>query len=72
VFLVGKPDERNDVEDLGIEERTILKWIFKEQDRGLDCVNLAQDKDRWRAVVKAVMNLQVRGNFLTNLGNVSF
>ena len=26
---------------------------------GLDWIDLAQDKDRWRAVVDAVMNLRV-------------
>jgi hypothetical protein len=26
---------------------------------GVDCVNLAQDRDRWRALVSAMMNLQV-------------
>jgi hypothetical protein len=27
--------------------------------RGLDLIRLAQDRDRWRAVVSAVMNLRV-------------
>jgi hypothetical protein len=26
---------------------------------GVDCIRLAQDSDRWRAVVSAVMNLRV-------------
>jgi hypothetical protein len=26
---------------------------------GVDCIRMAQDRDRWRAVVSAVMNLPV-------------
>jgi hypothetical protein len=26
---------------------------------GVDCIDLAQDRDKWRALVKAVMKLQV-------------
>jgi hypothetical protein len=36
---------------------------------GMDWIDMAQDRDRWRAVVSAVMNLwvpQKAGNFLTS------
>jgi hypothetical protein len=43
----------------GVDGRIILKWIFKKGDGGMDWVELAQDRDRWRALVSAVMKLRV-------------
>jgi hypothetical protein len=45
--------------DPGVDGRIILKWIFKKWDGGMDWIELAQDRNRWRAVVNAVMNLRV-------------
>jgi hypothetical protein len=51
--LVGKPEARDHWGDPGIDGRIILRWICRKWDE------LAQDRDRWRALVNAVMNLRI-------------
>jgi hypothetical protein len=46
------------VEDPCVDGRIILKWILEKGD-GMDWIDLAQYRDRWRAVVSAVRNLRV-------------
>jgi hypothetical protein len=45
--------------DPGVDGRIILKWIFKQWNGGMDWIELAEDRDKWRALVNAVMNLLV-------------
>ena len=41
--------------------RIILKWILGRLDgRGIVYIDLAQDMDRWRALVHTVMNFRFR------------
>jgi hypothetical protein len=47
------------LEDPGVDGMIILKYFFDKWCRGMDWIDLAQDRDGWRAVVNTVMNLRV-------------
>jgi len=48
------------MQNVGVDGRILLKWIFKKRDGGAwSGIDLAEDRDRWRAVLKAVVNLRV-------------
>jgi len=68
-FWWGNQRERGHLEDPGIDGTIILRWVFRNWDGGgMNRIDLAQDRDRWRALVNAVKNLRVpqnAGNFLT-------
>jgi len=52
--------ERDHWGDPGADGNIVLRWIFRKFDVGggvMDWMELAQDRDRWLALVNAVMNL---------------
>ena len=57
--LVGKPEGKNHLEDVGTDGRIILKWIFGKWDGDMDWIDVAQGRDRWGALVNAVVNFRV-------------
>jgi hypothetical protein len=59
-FWWGNLKERYHLGDPGVEGRIILRWMFRKWDVGfMDWIELDEDRDKWRALVNAVMNLRV-------------
>jgi hypothetical protein len=56
----GNLRKRDQWGDRSLDGGIIVRWIFKEvRCGGMDFIELAQDRDRWRVLVNAVMNLRV-------------
>jgi len=56
----GKPVGKNRWDDLEVDGRVMLKWMLKENLwEDADGIRLAQDRDKWWAVVNAVMDFCV-------------
>jgi hypothetical protein len=57
--LVGRPEEKDHLEDLYVDEDNI-KMDFKDvKRRGMDWIDPVQNKGRYRALVNAVMSMRV-------------
>jgi hypothetical protein len=59
-FLMGKPEGNRQLQRPRNRWKDGIKMDLMKIGRdGVDWIQLAQDRDRWRAVVSAVMNLRV-------------
>jgi hypothetical protein len=59
-ILMGRPEGRRPLERLGCRWEDNIKMDLKEVEwEGVDWIDMAQDRNRWRALVSAVMNLRV-------------
>jgi len=54
-FWWGNLREINHLEDPGIDGRIILRWMFRKWEGGMIWIDLAQDRERWQALVNVVM-----------------
>jgi hypothetical protein len=57
-FWWGNLRERDLLEDRGVDGRIILRWVFRKWNVGHG-MDLTQGRDRWRALVNAIMNLRI-------------
>jgi hypothetical protein len=57
--LMGKPEGRRPLGRPRHRWEDNIKMDLREVGWGIDWIDLAQDRDRWRALVNAVMNLWV-------------
>jgi hypothetical protein len=57
--LMGKPEGKRPLERQGVDGRMGSEWILGRLAGSVDWIQLAQDRDRWWAVVNTVMNLRV-------------
>jgi hypothetical protein len=57
-LLWGNLREGDHLGDPGVDGDNI-KMDLQEVEWGMDWIELAQDRDRWRALVNAVMNIRV-------------
>ena len=62
-FGWGNLREIHHLGDPGVDSRVILRWILRKWDVGrMDWVDLARDRNRWRALVNAIVNLRIPKN----------
>jgi hypothetical protein len=53
--------KKDHLKDQGVDGKTESKWSLERLVGGVEWIHLARDRDRWRALVNAVMNLLVLG-----------
>ena len=58
-ILVGKPEGKTPLGRPRCRWEDNIKMDLREVGRGGDWMELAQDRDRWRALVNTVMNFRV-------------
>jgi hypothetical protein len=58
-ILVGRPEGRRPLGRPRCRWKDNIKMDLQEVGWGMDWIELAQDRDRWRALVNGVMNLWV-------------
>jgi hypothetical protein len=67
--LVGKPEGKRPFERPRRRWEDNIKMDLRKVGWGTDWINLAEDRDRWQALVNVVVNLRVPSNAVSFLGS---
>jgi hypothetical protein len=59
IFWLKSQNEKDHSEDRGVDGRMGSEWILGRLALGVEWVQLAQNRGRWKAVADAVMKLRV-------------
>jgi len=51
--------DRDHLKDPGVDGRITLRWIFRKWNGGTDWIDVAENGDRCRALLKVVWNYQL-------------
>jgi len=58
-FWWGNLREREHLGDLGVSGSVILRWTFRKWDGDKNRIDMAQDRNSWRALLNAVMKVRI-------------
>jgi len=58
-FEVGKPEGKRPLGRLRHRQEDNIKMDLRKWYGSMDCIDLAQEKDRWQTFVNVVMNIRV-------------
>ena len=59
MLMYQNSEQRDHLEKPGVDGKIKLRWIFRKWNGSVEWIGLAQDRDKWRVLVKWVMNFRV-------------
>ena len=55
---MGKHEGKRPLGSPDVDGTIILRWVFMKWNRGIDWIDLTQDRDSWRPLMNALIDLR--------------